>query len=108
MLCFLGIPSNLCRGSSISFWNILIGLDEVLVLFTVVAPLLAEYLVNGLGILVTYLGYFSSLFQFDLLVVDHIEQVLPLLVADASISFLVVPILFLCNFLNNVYGLGVV
>ena len=72
------------------------------------AALLSEYLVDGLSVFVAYLSNFSSLFKFDLLVVDHVKQVLSLLVADASVSFHIFNALFLHHLLRGVFGLGVV
>lgn len=54
------------------------------------SALLAEDLIDSLGILIAYLGESRSLFEFDLFIMYHVQEILSLLIADASILSLVI------------------
>ena len=49
------------------------------------SALLSEDLIDSLGILIANLGESRSFFEFDLFIMNHIEKIFSLLIADASI-----------------------
>jgi hypothetical protein len=73
----------------------------------VVAALLAEHLVDGLGVLVAYVRKLGGSLQFDQFIVDHVQEIVSLLVADTGISSLLT-IDIGCDGLLCYWGLGLV
>jgi hypothetical protein len=53
-----------------------------------VATLLAEDLIYGFGILVSDVRKLCCSLQFNLFIVDHVQEIVSLLVADTSVSSL--------------------